>query len=164
MLVVSRKQNQSVVFPGLGIRVEILRISGKTVRVGIKAPDEIQILRGELDSATPASPQPSDASISERHELRNRMNKANLAMKLLQKQLAAGKVVDAEESLSIALETFDEMEKSVGTQGIPTSTRCLETSRLNAGSPRKRALLVEDDPNEPMLLASYLRARSKAAP
>ncbi len=48
MLVVSRKQNESIVFPGLGISVEIVRVAGKTVRVGIQAPDEVKILRGEL--------------------------------------------------------------------------------------------------------------------
>ena len=37
MLVVSRKQNQSVVFPALGISVKILRVAGKSVRVGVES-------------------------------------------------------------------------------------------------------------------------------
>ena len=161
MLVVSRKQNQSVVFPALGIRVDILRISGRTVSVGIEAPREVKILRDELATAGVAdvSPQvPSDSAAKEMHALRNRMNKANLAMKLLHKQLAAGLVEDAEESLAIALQAFDQMEKTIASQDITPSLAPLDFGASAVGSKRKRALLVEDDPNERMLLASYLRA------
>ena len=48
MLVVSRKENQSIVFPALGISVNIVRAGGKTVRVGVDAPKDVRILRGEL--------------------------------------------------------------------------------------------------------------------
>ena len=160
MLVVSRKQNQSVVFPSLGIRVEILRLAGKTVRIGVEAPDEIQILRGELSGADLSDADAVDSRKStskEQHELRNRLNKANLAMQLLRKQLAEDKVTDAEESLAIALEAFDQMERAVAAQGTARPKPFCDESRLDQGN-RKRALLVEDDPNERTLLASYLRA------
>lgn len=161
MLVVSRKQNQSVVFPSLGIRVEILRIAGKTIRVGVEAPDSVQILRGEL-SGMPCSDGDhsgtGESASKEAHELRNRLNKANLAMKLLQKQLAAGSVEGAEKSLAIALQTFEQMEQSASVRGVRRSTACFQSNVSNEVTPRKRALLVEDDPNERMLLAGYLRA------
>lgn len=175
MLVVSRKQNQSVVFPTLGIRVEILRMAGKTVRVGVEAPEEIQILRGELidtessssDDSMPGKSKADDASSSERakqeqHDLRNRLNRANLAMKLLQKQLSMGQIDDAESSLSIALKTFDEMEQAVAapnqkTTGTASGLMSTGSTEATSSSP-KRALLVEDDPNERALLAAYLKA------
>lgn len=47
MLVLSRKKNESIVIDGK-IKIEVLRIKGNTVRLGIKAPDNIKILRGEL--------------------------------------------------------------------------------------------------------------------
>lgn len=47
MLVLSRKQNQSIVI-GEDIQIEILKVSGNTVRIGIKAPKEVKVLRGEL--------------------------------------------------------------------------------------------------------------------
>lgn len=161
MLVLSRKQNQSVVFPTLGIRVDILRVAGKTVSVGVDAPKEIQILRNEL-SAGATTPQASASNVSidqakENHALRNRMNKANLAMRLLQKQLDAGRIEEAEESLALALQTFDQMEKNCASAGV-TSDLAAFGSGASEGTQRKRALLVEDDPNERMLLASYLRA------
>ena len=47
MLVLSRKQNQSVIIDNQ-IEIEVLKIKGNTVRLGIKAPSDIKILRGEL--------------------------------------------------------------------------------------------------------------------
>ncbi len=47
MLVLSRKINEEVIIDGC-IRIQILQIKGGTIRVGISAPDEVKILRGEL--------------------------------------------------------------------------------------------------------------------
>lgn len=176
MLVVSRKENQSVVFPSLGITVEILRVAGKAVRVGVRAPDEIRVLRGELvDSesyavpATRSNSDQNDGTAKAMHDLRNRLNKAQLAMTLLEKQLAAGRMDDAEASLALALKTFDEMDQAAGSASVAqpgvgygvTSEKDASDAPTGASETSvkpKRALLVEDDPNERMLLASYLRA------
>lgn len=48
MLVLSRRKNEEIIFPDLGITVEVVHVKGSTVRLGIKAPKEIRILRGEL--------------------------------------------------------------------------------------------------------------------
>lgn len=48
MLVLSRKSKESICFPGTGISIEVLEIKGSQVRLGIKAPDHVKILRGEL--------------------------------------------------------------------------------------------------------------------
>ena len=47
MLVLSRKQNQSIVI-GDNITLQVLKVSGNTVRIGIQAPNDVKILRGEL--------------------------------------------------------------------------------------------------------------------
>jgi len=47
MLVLSRKQNQTVVIDNQ-IEIQVLKIKGNTVRLGIKAPNQIKVLRGEL--------------------------------------------------------------------------------------------------------------------
>ncbi len=49
MLVLSRKLNQEIVI-GNGIKVRILKIKGNTVRLGIDAPRDVKVLRGELPS------------------------------------------------------------------------------------------------------------------
>ncbi len=172
MLVVSRKENQSVVFPSLGISVDIIRVAGRTVKVGIQAPSDIRILRGELLADEPtdalATPQSTDANSASKHELRNRLHQANLAMKLIEKQLACGQVEAAEESLAMALEAFSSIEKSsvlkrpsseVAAADFPASESVDPApSPFVKNGKRKRALLVEDDPNERALLASYLRS------
>lgn len=47
MLVLSRKKNESIVI-GDNIKIEVLKVSGNTVRIGIQAPRDIKVLRGEL--------------------------------------------------------------------------------------------------------------------
>ena len=48
MLVLSRKINEEICIPGLGIKFKVLRRKGNTLRIGIEAPKEIEVLRGEL--------------------------------------------------------------------------------------------------------------------
>jgi carbon storage regulator CsrA len=48
MLVLSRSKTEKIVFPGLGITIEILGVSGNRVRVGVDAPRDIQVLRSEV--------------------------------------------------------------------------------------------------------------------
>lgn len=48
MLVLSRRQGQKILFPALGISLELLRISGTTVRVGVDAPADVAVLREEV--------------------------------------------------------------------------------------------------------------------
>lgn len=48
MLVLSRKPGEKIVI-GDAVTVTVLAVSGNTVRVGIEAPDDVRILRAELD-------------------------------------------------------------------------------------------------------------------
>ncbi len=48
MLVLSRGQTDKIVFPNLDITIEVLRIEGNRVRVGINAPKDISVLRHEI--------------------------------------------------------------------------------------------------------------------
>ena len=51
MLVLSRKPHEKLVLPTLETTIEILEIRGNVIRLGISAPDQIRVLRGELASA-----------------------------------------------------------------------------------------------------------------
>jgi len=48
MLVLSRSANQSVVFPQLGITVQVNRVNGRVVSLGIDAPKDILVVRDEM--------------------------------------------------------------------------------------------------------------------
>lgn len=47
MLVLSRKKNETIVIDGQ-IRIEVLKVKGNTIRLGISAPKDVRVLRGEL--------------------------------------------------------------------------------------------------------------------
>jgi carbon storage regulator CsrA len=52
MLVLSRRSDEKIVFPGLGITVKILQIKGHQVKIGIDAPPAVVILRQELEQGS----------------------------------------------------------------------------------------------------------------
>ena len=47
MLVLSRKKNQTIIIDGK-IEIEVLKIKGNTIRIGVTAPRDVKVLRGEL--------------------------------------------------------------------------------------------------------------------
>lgn len=153
MLVLSRGPQDKIVFPNLGITVEILRVNGQTVRVGVDAPKDIDILRHELlDESAVASERGSERnSRSEwNHQLRNRLNSAQLMLFLMEKQLNAGHHVEALESLRRAIHEIDVLD------GDAADARATRTV-IRPEKQQLKTLLVEDDTNECELLAGYLR-------
>lgn len=48
MLVLSRKCDETIVFPELGITITIIKTDPGRVRVGIDAPRDVRVVRGEL--------------------------------------------------------------------------------------------------------------------
>jgi len=151
MLVLSRGRNDQVVFPSLGITVEILRVEGKNVRLGIDAPKSVPIVRGEIVETRQepaAAAQPPAAGLS--HEMRNRLQKATLGLRMLQRLLDAGNADDAEPTI---FRIFNEL-KAIEEDLVGTGA----AQFVSAATPRnQRALVVEDDANERELLAGYLK-------
>jgi carbon storage regulator CsrA len=62
MLILSRRLNEKVVFPSLGLTVQVVALKPGVVRLGIEAPPEVQVLRAELlgwvAAGAPTSPDP----------------------------------------------------------------------------------------------------------
>ena len=48
MLVLSRKTGQEIVV-GDSVRITVTKVSGNRVTLGVEAPDDVRILRGELE-------------------------------------------------------------------------------------------------------------------
>jgi carbon storage regulator CsrA len=130
MLVLSRRANETIRFPQLGISVSIVSVKGNRVQVGVDAPPDIQVLRKELESAAATHPHAADSSSSQmvnsqelqfgaakkQHDFKNRLNHATLGLHLAQRQLDAGQSEAAQKTLSIALARLTELEKAVATR------------------------------------------------
>ncbi|MCP4192477.1 MAG: carbon storage regulator [Planctomycetaceae bacterium] len=48
MLALTRKENERLLFPTLGVSVAVVRIQGNRVRIGVDAPADIPVLREEI--------------------------------------------------------------------------------------------------------------------
>jgi carbon storage regulator CsrA len=48
MLMLSRRPNEKIVLPGLGVTVQVVSVKPGVVRLGIEAPAAVQVLREEL--------------------------------------------------------------------------------------------------------------------
>jgi len=48
MLVLTRKVDETIVLPGAEVTIRVLSIAGGKVKLGIDAPDETLVLRGEI--------------------------------------------------------------------------------------------------------------------
>jgi CheY-like chemotaxis protein len=146
------------VFPTLGISVEILRVNGSKVRLGIEAPEEIPVHRhevsermesnGELETLKFPAPRKS-AQAKLTHALRNRLNTAALGLHLLHKGIEAGDLSDAEATI---FKIFNELKAIEGELEQPAAPKPAAHTDLHP-----RALVVEDNDNERELLAGCLR-------
>ncbi len=155
MLVLSRRPSQSFVFPTLGVSVQILRVAGQIVRVGVEAPRSIPVLREELEppgdtSGPPLAVEAADeeAARQARHHLRGRLNTATIALYLAQRQLQSSSTMAAGGTLQQALDELGQLEGELAAANSPTR---------KPARPRIRTLLVEDNPHESALLEGYLR-------
>lgn len=61
MLVLSRKKNERIVIAGGEIVLTIVEIRGDKVRIGIEAPKDIPVHRGEVQDAIRAAGEANDA-------------------------------------------------------------------------------------------------------
>lgn len=48
MLVLSRRKDEAVLIPDLGVTIKVLGIRGNQVRLGFEAPEFVEIIRQEL--------------------------------------------------------------------------------------------------------------------
>lgn len=149
MLVLSRGPKEEILFPKLGITVKVVRISGNRVRLGVEAPQDVNVIRAELAGAQfdelPSSPVTTSTAS---HRLRNRLHAAQLALQLASEMIDRGMNDSALATLSKSLREFDQIESELPDRGPPQEPQRNSTA--------KRALLVEDDENERELLAGYL--------
>lgn len=150
MLILSRKQDQHVSFPDLGITVKILGVKGSTVRLGFDAPVEFKIVRSELPEAKTQDSQAHQViqvPRELRHRLRNQLNSLSIATHLYKEQIAAGLYEQAEEIFQRQVKLLENILKQTDSSDQVSNTE----------KKSKSILLVEDQENEREMLAGLLQ-------
>ncbi|MFK7821104.1 MAG: response regulator [Planctomycetaceae bacterium] len=149
MLVLSRRRDESIVFPNVGITIKILRVDRNKAKVGITAPAGIRILRSEVQTGF-EDPVFEESSSETLHAIRNRLNTVNLSIHLYHQQMANGQVDAANVTFLRLVDDLESIDREVERQQMA----------LDASDEAEiRCLLVEDDPRQRELLASYLENR-----
>ncbi|MGI9518979.1 MAG: response regulator [Pirellulaceae bacterium] len=153
MLVLNRKAEQKVSFPGLGITVQILRVQGSSVRLGIEAPMEVRVIRDELKAEDFGESHLQQTRVIRlpaklRHEFRNQLNALSIGLYLFKEEVDAGQHEDAEE-------TFEQLVAHL--EHICDNPSLSPPDDSESKVVEATALLVEDEPNEREMLAGFLR-------
>jgi carbon storage regulator CsrA len=108
MLVLSRRLNEKIIFPESNTMVQVVGMKAGVVRLGVRAPAEVTVLRQEVHERraewspphTPtAGEAPADASASGDGE-RAWLKSASLGLGLARLQLRVGQMQDAQETLA----------------------------------------------------------------
>jgi two-component system, OmpR family, response regulator len=155
MLVLTRRLQEKIVFPTVNATVQVIAVKGGAVRLGIEAPPEVPIQRAEvreraLEWQPDGDPSGARAKLHQlSHLLQNRLNIAATGLGLLQRQLQAGMLQDAELTLGRVEDELELLRQRLEVEA---------QEKLEPAATRPcQALLVEDDSNERELLASFLR-------
>ena len=107
MLVLSRRMNEEILFPGMNISVKVLAVAPGKVSLGIQAPAEVNIIRAELPNRVaewgvaeevPDANSPEERLRKQNTQLRHRLKAAAADLRLLRRQLQLEMWSDAEET------------------------------------------------------------------
>lgn len=157
MLILSRRVNEQIVLPSVGVTIELLGQKGNATRVGVRAPKHLPVLRGELaegktfpnqllppetlsDTLSKVAHEQSRKRV---HQLRNQLNIASMGMALVDRHLQVKQLAEAQKLAKSILQQLTSFQEEESKQPKPPA-------RINT-------LLVEDEPNERRLLAGFLR-------
>ncbi len=145
MLVLSRRVDEELVFPNLDIRIKILRSLGNRVRLGIDAPDFIEVARGECVDSWHSKPIPNAGS---RHDICNQLNAVRLALELYDRQMNRGDIDGANQTFLRMVGQLRQADlEQAGAPSLPPDNK----------TDGPRVLVVDDDANERQLLAGLLQ-------
>lgn len=152
MLVLSRRESDKILFPSLGISVEVLRIQGNRARIGVQAPDDVPILRHEIANLKDIDFTPGTNTQNERlrslvFAIRSRLDTTATRLNELHCSLDGG---GNERAQALIDELFGEL-RSLETE----AHHVLEDSGISINQ-TPQALLVEDSAAERNLLEAYL--------
>jgi carbon storage regulator CsrA len=125
MLILGRRANQSIVFPNCGITVRILDVNGRVTKIGIEAPRNIEIMRGELATVAAGQngidrnsistsvnyePSPAPETSNEMLQFGQRLAELKSSLHVFQQLRAAGNEARADEVLEELLNDLGRLD------------------------------------------------------
>jgi carbon storage regulator CsrA len=158
VLVLTRREKEKILLPDVGVSIELMAVTGNRARLGISAPENIRILREEVAANQDAVKQMMARGPVSRefaHAIRNRLNAAILAAETVRLQIDAGHLTATSASLDRIVSEL-RLIASMLQGASPAAPAPVLPERTVAHRPWK-ALVVEDDANESLLLAGILR-------
>ena len=156
MLILTRKEDQSVVFPNCGIVVHVLSVKGRTIKLGFEAPKEVEVLRGELVDAerTQSIPfastkSPENLAVQpivrksdhskkdlreEVHELKNKLNTVTLAIHAINELRSRGRDSQAVALLDQLVDNLAHIDRHWGSDDVGQVLEESGVYKTSAGS------------------------------
>lgn len=165
MLVISRRENERFLFPNLGIAIQVVKVAGRTAKIGVEAPREIRVLREELADegdfeALPAAFANVESSLPNRvkHDLRNRLNPIALGLQIAEKLIETGQIEELESVIGKVVTSLKSLDSELTVdKSEPSQSQRLASLMADDNLPgEKLALVVDDNENERSLLSTLL--------
>lgn len=169
MLVLTRRENERIVLPTLKTSIQVVRIAGSTVRLGIEAPANVPVLREELLKENKApedaarklqvpcldsfpetlehSHNAASAPASRLSQQEKLLDCLALACDLADTHLANGKVAEARETIQKALELL----RRLGARSVVAASSPVRVSG------QRVALVIEPTKSEGSSMSQVLR-------
>ncbi len=136
MLVLSRMAGNGITLPDMDVSIEILKIQGNRVQVGIQAPDSVCILRSELVDRNPRTIDYHASRIE--IDLIDRVEGARRDLSYARKLIELGEFEQAEQILTQMGRTQDTRSQRVSE---PIACyKCARGSSVEAGALQRHAL------------------------
>jgi carbon storage regulator CsrA len=133
MLVLSRRLNEAVLFPGTQTAVKVLAIRGGVVRLGIDAPPEVRVLRQER--ADRPMPPACAALAQDAAALGQRLRALAAGLGLARLQLDAGRAGEARAALRRLHEDLQALWQGDRADAGPGDRACGGRTAGTAGVP-----------------------------
>jgi carbon storage regulator CsrA len=155
MLVLSRRLNEKICLPNIHSTIQVVAIKPGSVRLGIEAPSDVLVIREEVQERIAqwqlAAPKADPAHLQQMNDmLRKRLQINHKGLAVLRRQMQAGAIVEAEQ-------TLEHLEEDLGLLWERLHAEPPQGVERPAAGRKTRALLVEDNANERELLATFLR-------
>jgi carbon storage regulator CsrA len=145
MLVLTRRLNQKIILPALNAAISVVSIKPHAVRIGIEAPDDVEVYREELLDRPPSAARPAPKATPRelKHAIRNRLNATTIGLALLRRQIELGQLVAAGE-------TIDRLQREVAALGNqlegPFDPSAPNPAASTAPKPRGARLVADVQP------------------